>query len=99
MLTLRMRLAYLNSEAAKKCIPRVVELMGDALGWSSKERKRQTALAEDYIGQFGGPIADKKSAKLRGATYTDLVEVFNSLDTDSNGYLDEKELDAAAKKL
>ena len=99
MLTLRMRLAYLNSEAAKKCIPRVTQVMGDALGWSKAERKRQTALAEDYIGQFGGPMADKKNAKLRARTYTDLMDIFQSLDTDGSGYLDEKELSAAATKL
>ena len=33
MLTLRMRLAYLNSEAAKAAIPRVAELMAPAMKW------------------------------------------------------------------
>jgi len=99
MLTLRMRLAYVNSEAAKKAIPRTIEIMGDALGWSKKERKRQQALAEDYIGQFGGPVADKKNAKLRARTYTDLLDIFGAIDSDGNGYIDEGELASAAQKL
>jgi len=99
MLTLRMRVAYLNSEAAKKAIPKVVEVMGNALGWSNRERKRQTALAEDYIGQFGGPIADKKDAKLKARTYTDLMDIFTAIDRDGSGYINEDELTAAAAKL
>ena len=74
MLTLRMRLAYLNSEAAKHAIPRVAELMGDALGWSSRERKRQIEEAKKYIGEFGGPLANKKNARLKAQTYTDLLD-------------------------
>merc|ERR1719230_326913 len=99
MLTLRMRLAYLNSEAAKKAIPRTVEVMGDCLGWSSKERKRQQALAEDYIGQFGGPVADKKNAQLRARTYTDLTDIFSAVDKANTGYIDEAELSQAMVKL
>ena len=65
MLSLRMRLAYINSEAAKQAIPRVAELMAQHLKWSKKEKNRQVKLAEDYLGQFGGPVSDKKGAKLR----------------------------------
>merc|ERR1719353_232389 len=99
MLTLRMRLAYLNSEAAKHAIPRVAELMGDALGWSSRERKRQIEEAKKYIGEFGGPLANKKNARLKAQTYTDLLDMFHSIDTDANGYIDENELERAATKL
>jgi len=99
MLTLRMRLAYINSEAAKKSIPRVVDLMAESLGWSRAEKKRQTALAEDYIGQFGGPVADKKNAQLRARTYTDLMDIFNSVDTKNTGYIDEKGVELAVAKL
>ena len=41
MLSLRMRLAYINSEAAKQAIPRVAELMAQHLKWSKKEKNRQ----------------------------------------------------------
>jgi glycerol-3-phosphate dehydrogenase len=99
ILTLRMRLAYLNSEAAKSVIPRVVEVMGDALGWSKAERKKQTAMAEDYVGQFGGPVADKKGTSLRARTYTDLLDIFTSIDTAGTGYIDEKGVEVAAAKL
>ena len=57
---------------------------------------RQVALAEDYLGQFGGPVADKKGAKLRQATATDLHEVFAGQDKAMSGYMDVKQLNAAS---
>eukprot|EP00316_Scyphosphaera_apsteinii_P011598 CAMPEP_0119316294 /NCGR_PEP_ID=MMETSP1333-20130426/39315_1 /TAXON_ID=418940 /ORGANISM="Scyphosphaera apsteinii, Strain RCC1455" /LENGTH=743 /DNA_ID=CAMNT_0007321899 /DNA_START=37 /DNA_END=2268 /DNA_ORIENTATION=+ len=99
MLTLRMRLAYLNSEAAKEAIPRIADLMAQNLGWSKKEKAKQIELAQEYIGDFGGPVANKEGAQLRAATYTDLVEAFTAVDTDSNGYINEQELNHAAIKL
>ena len=41
MLTTRMRLAFLNSEAAKQCIPRVADIMAKELNWTKKERDAQ----------------------------------------------------------
>ena len=41
MLSLRLRLAFLNSEAAKDAVPRVAELMANRLGWSSSQRAAQ----------------------------------------------------------
>jgi len=99
MLSLRMRLAYINSEAAKQAIPRVAELMAQHLKWSKKEKLRQVKLAEDYLGQFGGPVADKKGAKLKQATVTDLHEVFIGQDKAASGYMDVKQLNAASIQL
>jgi len=99
MLTLRMRLAYLNSEAAKAAIPRVADVMAASLKWSKKEKQAQIEQAMDYIGQFGGPIANKAGAKIRSATFTDLHEVFTSLDKEGSGYLDMSKLNKAAVQL
>ena len=99
MLTTRMRLAYLNSEAAKQCIPRVADLMAKELGWSKRERDAQVRTATEYIGAFGGPVADKSTAELRAATFTDLHEVFVSIDKDASGYVDMGELEKASVKL
>ncbi|EOD34492.1 hypothetical protein EMIHUDRAFT_455603 [Emiliania huxleyi CCMP1516] len=99
MLTTRMRLAFLNSEAAKQAIPRVAALMAEELGWSSAEKARQIKVAQEYIGEFGGPVADKRGATLKAATFTDLHDIFLSVDKANAGYLDEKQLGEAAAKL
>merc|ERR1719409_2225693 len=80
-------------------IPRVADIMAKEMKWSKKEKEAQIKEAKEYIGAFGGPVADKTGAKLRSATFTDLHEVFAKLDTDKNGYLDEAELNQAAIKL
>jgi glycerol-3-phosphate dehydrogenase len=99
MLTTRMRLAYLNSESAKQAIARVADLMAKELGWSKRERDRQIKEAEKYIGDFGGPVADKSNAKLKAATFTDLHDVFVSIDTDKSGAIEVQEFKAAASRL
>ena len=99
MLTIRMRLAYLNSEAAKQAISRVADLMAKELGWSKRERDRQIKEAESYIGAFGGPVADKSNATLKAATFTDLHDIFVSIDTDHSGSIEVKEFKAAATRL
>merc|ERR1711924_70709 len=81
MLSLRMGLAYINSEAAKKAIPRVAELMAQHLGWSKKEKSRQIKLAEDYLGQLGGPFRNDK----------DLKTAFSEIDTNGKGRISELE--------
>jgi len=99
MLTLRMRLAYINSEAAKQAIPRVAELMAQHLKWDKKEKERQIKDAKQYIGYFGGPVANKANAKMRQATVTDLHEVFAELDKPGSGYMDIDGLNTASIKL
>ena len=39
--------------------------MAEELGWSSAEKARQIKVAQEYIGEFGGPVADKRGATLK----------------------------------
>ena len=99
LLSLRMRLAYINSDAAKEAVPRATELMAKKLGWSKKERAAQEKEAYAYLGEFGGPVPDKFGASLRAAAKADLKVLFKELDADHSGYLDEEEIGQAAAKL
>ena len=99
LLSLRMRIAYINSDAAKEAVPRAAELMGQKLGWSKKKRAAQEKEAYAYLGEFGGPVPDKFGASLRAAAKADLKALFKELDADHSGYLDEEEIGQAAAKL
>lgn len=99
MISLRMRLCYLNSTAAKEAIPRVTELMAAQLGWSKAEKAKQMEEAMNHVKEFAGPLKDTANAKLRAATYTDITDAFNQFDADGNGYIDAKELETAAITL
>ena len=52
-----------------------------------------------YLGEFGGPIADKRGATLRAATVADINSVFNEIDDNHSGFLNKEELGQAAAKL
>ena len=102
MLTLRFRLAFLNSEAALAVAPKVADLMAAQLHWDVAERDRQLAEAENLLGEFGGPIPNMnvhEAVQFSAATVTDLSSLFSLLDLDRNGYIDFPEMKFAAKSL
>ncbi len=87
MLTLRTRLAYLDSYAAAMVAPRVAEIMGKSLGWNKKKKKAELEKALNVIENFGGPIP--KSQKSSIHTIEDL---FHSFDVNKSGYIGYDEL-------
>lgn len=99
MLTLRTRLAFLNSEAAMEVAPKVADLMAKPLGWNKAKKNRQLAEAQKAIAEFGGPVPHKEGTKLSAATVTDIRALFESFDRDGNGYIDFEEMKSMAKIL
>jgi len=52
----RTRLAFLNINAAKTCLPNVVDIMGKELGWSSRRKTQELHDAEKVLNaNFSGP--------------------------------------------
>jgi len=99
MLTIRTRLAFLNSEAAKSVAPKVAHLMAKTLKWSKKEEKQQLDDAMAYLSEFGGPFPAVENVKLSLTTLTDIREIFQTFDHDKNGYIDFVEMMLMAEKL
>eukprot|EP00946_MAST-07B_sp_MAST-7B-sp1_P001877 g1877.t1 len=100
MLSLRFRLAYLNSEAALMIAPRVADLMAEAKGWSPEERAMQLEDAQLHLSEFGGPVPKESDEILLSVeTVHDLHSLFKLLDADDNGYIDFEEILKAANQL
>lgn len=97
MLTLRMRIAYLNKEAAIAAAPRVAELMAKELNWSRWERKQQLKEALDALDSFGGSIPNKVSDEFHNVKA--VHEVFEKMDLDGSGYIDFTEFKDCCKLL
>ena len=57
VLARRTRLSFLNARAALDALPRIVEIMGEELGWSYRERKEQTKKAAKFLKSMGLPEA------------------------------------------
>jgi glycerol-3-phosphate dehydrogenase len=99
VLSRRTRLAFLNRDAALAAIPRVANCMAKELGWSKEVKAKQMMAARVYVESYVGRIPDKHGAKLREATYRDVQDIFNAIDTDGNGYLDHQEIGEVAEVL
>jgi glycerol-3-phosphate dehydrogenase len=100
MLTLRMRLAYVNKEAALSIAPRVADLMAKSLGWSRKERNRHLKEAEELIQTFGGAYPNRAEDRLSFiSTVSDVRDLFQTFDVGDTGYIDLTEFKDVAKML
>jgi glycerol-3-phosphate dehydrogenase len=51
----RMRLAFLNAQAALEALPNVIDLMAEELKWSEKRKEREWKEAVAYLGSMGLP--------------------------------------------
>jgi glycerol-3-phosphate dehydrogenase len=89
MLTIRMRVAYLNKDAAIAAAPRVANLMAKELGWSRREKNRQLQEALDVLATFGGPIPNRAAAELElFQEVKNVRDVFEKMDLGNTGYVD-----------
>lgn len=52
----RSRLAFLDVPAAKRALPRVVEVLGGELGWGRRRRSRELASAQEFLKTFEAAV-------------------------------------------
>jgi hypothetical protein len=94
----RTRLAFVNRNAAISAIPRVVELMGNELGWDSEMKAKERKRCLEFMHQFGGatPLPtttvkadtpDELPMRIRMGTHDDLLDAFTELDKENHGFL------------
>lgn len=97
VLSRRTRLAFLNKDAALEAIPMIADIMAKELGWTEKVKVQQMEAAETYVHSYGGRISESCQEKLRAGLYKNIQDVFDAIDSDDNGFLEESELkDVAA---
>jgi glycerol-3-phosphate dehydrogenase len=53
----RMRLAFLNAQAALEALPTVIDLMAEELKWDRSRQEREWKSAVEYLGSMGLPKA------------------------------------------
>ena len=91
----RTRLAFLDVDAARKTVPRVVELMARTGGWDEARRECEEAAAYEFLDTFGGPVPKDDHTR----TIATIEEAFRTMDKDNSGLLSHEEVLAMAQSL
>ncbi|XP_046386754.1 glycerol-3-phosphate dehydrogenase, mitochondrial [Ischnura elegans] len=88
----RLRLAFLNVQAAQEALPGIIDLMGEELKWSEKEKKAQFEAATHFLQSEMGHNVNRASqeripidlTKEEVATYR---KRFQAIDQERKGYV------------
>jgi len=88
----RLRLSFLNVQAAEEALPIVVSIMAEELGWDEKEKIKQTEEAITFLRTEMGKDLNKASRdeipiNLTKAEIAEYVKRFNALDYGKKGYV------------
>lgn len=92
MIARRLRLAFLNAQAAQEALPVVVDIMGEELNWSKEEKERQVKMATEFLASEMGLAVNRASKdKLPINLSKDEIQMyikrFKIIDRENKGYV------------
>ncbi|XP_055383462.1 glycerol-3-phosphate dehydrogenase, mitochondrial [Condylostylus longicornis] len=102
MIARRLRLAFLNVQAAQEALPMVVDIMGEELKWSKQEKEKQIKEASDFlVTQMGQRLNTQSKGKLQvnlsKSEIDKYVKRFQIIDKDNKGYVSINDIRRAMK--
>ena len=59
----RLRLAFLNTQAAEEALPKIVEVMGEELKWSTKEKEAGTEKSDGIPSERNGTTGQQRNER------------------------------------
>eukprot|EP00117_Sycon_ciliatum_P038054 scpid85060/ scgid28348/ Glycerol-3-phosphate dehydrogenase, mitochondrial len=86
----RLRIAFLNVQAAQEALPRIVEIMGEELKWTAVEKQAQRDAAHTFLVSVGyGARSDirREFPYLSKEETSRYRRIFDSVDTDGDGHI------------
>lgn len=92
MIARRLRLAFLNVQAAQEALPGIIDIMAEELKWSADEKKKQLNMASEFLqnemGQTVNRVSrDKLPINLTKEEIQLYIKRFNIIDKDHKGYV------------
>lgn len=92
MIARRLRLAFLNVQAAQEALPAIVDIMAEELGWSKDEKERQIKMATEFLASEMGQIVnrasrDKIPINLSKEEIQLYIKRFQIIDKENKGYV------------
>ncbi|XP_022905976.2 glycerol-3-phosphate dehydrogenase, mitochondrial [Onthophagus taurus] len=103
MIGRRLRIAFLNVQAAQEALPDIIDIMGEELKWSDAEKQRQEALATEFLQYEMGQMMNRASRDKNPANLTDnevntFTKRFEIVDKDSKGYVSINDIRRSLKR-
>ncbi|XP_063529469.1 glycerol-3-phosphate dehydrogenase, mitochondrial isoform X2 [Cydia strobilella] len=104
MLARRLRLAFLNVQAAVEALPVVADIMQEELKWSNDEKKRQINKANEFLchemGHFVNRASrDKIPINLSKDEIQTYIKRFQIIDADRKGYVSINDIRRSLKSM
>lgn len=92
MIARRIRLAFLNTQAAMEALPQIIDIMAEELKWSEADKRKQTETAMEFLNcQMGGQVNRASRGKVAvNLTHDELqtyIKRFQLLDSGNKGYI------------
>ncbi|XP_014207768.1 glycerol-3-phosphate dehydrogenase, mitochondrial isoform X3 [Copidosoma floridanum] len=104
MIARRLRLAFLNVQAAQEALPGIVDIMAEELKWSDAEKKKQLKEATEFIANEMGMIVNRTSRDKIPINLTKdeiqlYIKRFQIIDKDRKGYVSINDIRRGLKAL
>uniref|UniRef100_A0A2R5LDT0 Glycerol-3-phosphate dehydrogenase n=1 Tax=Ornithodoros turicata TaxID=34597 RepID=A0A2R5LDT0_9ACAR len=98
----RLRLAFLNVQAAQECLPRIVDIMAEELKWSKAEKEEQYVRAKEFLDVEMGGNVNVMSRQPLQMSFTksemdQFIAKFQTIDRDHKGYISVMDLRRSLK--
>lgn len=92
MIARRLRLAFLNVQAAQEALPGIIDIMAEELHWTAEEKKKQHKECADFLSTEMGQMVNRASRDKIPINLTkDEVQLymkrFQIIDKDKKGYV------------
>ncbi|XP_043467243.1 glycerol-3-phosphate dehydrogenase, mitochondrial isoform X1 [Leptopilina heterotoma] len=92
MIARRLRLAFLNVQAAQEALPGIIDIMAEELHWSADEKKKQQKEASDFLANEMGQVVNRASRDKIPINLTKdeiqlYIKRFQIIDKDRKGYV------------
>ena len=92
MIARRLRLAFLNVQAAQEALPAIIDIMAEELHWTPDEKKRQHKLASEFLANEMGQMVNRASRDKIPINLTKeeiqlYIKRFGIIDKDNKGYV------------
>ncbi|XP_044743412.1 glycerol-3-phosphate dehydrogenase, mitochondrial isoform X2 [Chrysoperla carnea] len=104
MIARRLRLSFLNVQAAQEALPGIVDIMAEELKWSKEEKEKQIKMATEFLQSEMGWMVnrasrDKIPINLTKDEIQQYIKRFTIIDKDRKGYVSINDIRRSLKAI